>query len=149
MADEARSDAARELAVVLHDLAWLLPRTLDAEVERRFESLPASELEVMRLLVRRPALSVGEVAEELALQAANVSATIRSLLARGLLERRRDRSDGRVARLYPTARARRTRESRERAWGAALQGRLAGLSQSEAKRILSCADPLRRLADSL
>ncbi|MCW2986771.1 MAG: hypothetical protein JWR63_4341, partial [Conexibacter sp.] len=51
---------AKRLAVVLQDLAWLLPRTIGAaELER--EPLPLSELEVMRLLVRRPGLSVGEV----------------------------------------------------------------------------------------
>ncbi|HWI71163.1 MAG TPA: hypothetical protein VNT55_04350, partial [Baekduia sp.] len=64
--------AAKDLAVALQDLAWLLPRTIGA-AELQRESLPLSELEVMRLLVRRPGLSVGDVASELGLHAPNAS----------------------------------------------------------------------------
>ena len=67
----------RELAVTLHDLAWLLPRTLDPQAEAELDVLPGSELEVMRLLVRRPGLSVGDVARELGLQPSNASAAVR------------------------------------------------------------------------
>lgn len=144
---EQATDPVRELAVVLHDLAWLLPRTLDAQVTS--PPLPTSELEIMRLLVRRPGLTVGEVARELALQATNVSSSLRALLARGLLERRRDESDGRVARLYPTAQAIANHEARERAWGDALESRLAGLPRTDADRMLRSAQPLRLLADVL
>jgi DNA-binding MarR family transcriptional regulator len=143
------SDASSELAVILHDLAWLLPRTIDAQVEPQFDALPSSELEIMRLLVRRPGLSVGDVAQELALQTPNVSASVRMLLARGLLERRRDASDGRVTRLHPTRRAVRTREAREEAWGQALDARLAELPAGEAAAIRRCAAPLRRLVEAL
>jgi DNA-binding MarR family transcriptional regulator len=141
--------AARELAVVLHDLAWLLPRTLDAAVEERFDALPASELEIMRLLVRRPGLSVGEVAAELALQKTNVSASVRILVARGLLERRRDAADGRLVRLRPTRRAIAIREAREAAWGVALEEHLSRLPQRDAARALRAAGPLRRLVAEL
>src|SRR5262245_18589772 len=100
---------AKELAVVLQDLSWLLPRTIGAaELER--EALPLSELEVMRLLVRRPGLSVGDVAAELGLHGPNASAAVRSLAARGLLDRRRDPEDGRITRLFPTRRAIATRD---------------------------------------
>src|ERR1700751_2216074 len=55
-----------DLAVVLHDLAWVLPRTIGRERDPR-HLLPASELEIMRLLVRRPGLSVNEGAAGLRL----------------------------------------------------------------------------------
>ena len=110
---------ARDLAVVLHDLAWLLPRTVGLEAASR-DPLPQSELEVMRLLVRRPGLSVNDVARELGLQASNASTAIRLLIARGALERRADLADGRVARLYPTPDAYAARERRELSWGEAL-----------------------------
>jgi DNA-binding MarR family transcriptional regulator len=104
VARQATKAEAKRLAVTLQDLAWLLPRTIGAaELER--EPLPLSELEVMRLLVRRPGLSVGDVAAELGLHGPNASAAVRGLAARGLLERRRDADDGRVTRLHPTARA--------------------------------------------
>jgi DNA-binding transcriptional ArsR family regulator len=100
---------AEDLAVPLFDLAWLLPRTIGAERDPRWV-LPASELEVMRLLVRRPGASVNDVAAGLRLQPANVSTTLRSLERRGLVERRRDEQDGRVVRLHPTALALEHRE---------------------------------------
>jgi DNA-binding MarR family transcriptional regulator len=139
--------AARELAIALHDLAWLLPRTLDPEAEP--EPLPASELEVMRLLVRRPGLSVSDVARELALQTSNASTAVRTLVVRGLLERRRDDEDGRVTRLFPTARADEVRRRREQAWAQALRARLSELPDAEARRLLDAADALRSLADAL
>ena len=143
--DEA---AVVELAVVLNDIAWLLPRTI-GRAALPDDVLPASELEVMRLLVRRPGLSVNEVAAELAMRPSNVSGTVRTLIAQGLLERRRDEGDGRVARLHPTARAIANRDRREQAWGAALAEYLAPLSAAERKRLLGTNASLRRLVEVL
>lgn len=142
---------ARELAVVLHDLVWLLPRTLDAEValDPDLDQLPASELGVMRLLVRRPELTVSAVARELGLQRTNASAAVRSLIVRGLLERVRDGRDGRVARLRPTAAAIANRDRRERAWAQVLGLRLGRLPAPERERILASAPALRRLLEEL
>jgi DNA-binding MarR family transcriptional regulator len=139
----------RDLAVALHDLARLLPRTLDPEAEAGLESLPPSELEVMRLLVRRPALSVGEVARELGLRPSNTSAAIRGLLARGLLERQADASDGRIARLAPTGRAQTIRRRREEAWGELLRARLRRLPPEDADRLLASVDSLKALVGEL
>ena len=83
----SRSQTARRLAVVLHDLAWLLPRTVGAEAAHA-DPLPTSELEIMRLLARRPGLSVNEVARELGLRPNNVSVAVRSLEARDVLRRK-------------------------------------------------------------
>jgi DNA-binding MarR family transcriptional regulator len=126
-----------------------MPRTIDAEAEPGLDALPASELEVMRLLVRRPALTVGEVARELGLQPTNASTAIRTLVGRGLLERQGDAADGRVTRLVPTPRAIENREHREQVWAAALAGRLGVLSPAQAVKVLRCAGPLRALADAL
>lgn len=148
--DGGRGDgeAAKRLAVALQDLAWLLPRTIGAaEIAR--EGLPLSELEVMRLLVRRPGLNVGDVAKELGLHGPNASAAVRSLAARGLLERRRDPSDGRVTRLLPTRLAIATRDRREDAWAAALRDTLARLEDDDAAALLAAAPALRALADRL
>src|ERR1700722_957844 len=141
----------RTLTPALHDLAWLLPRTIDAEAERdpRLDSLPRSELEIMRLLVRRPGLTVGEVARELGLQRTNASTGIRALVRRGLLASERDALDGRVARLTPTALAVRYRDLRERAWAEALEERLGARGEEQRARILACAEPLQALAAAL
>jgi len=134
-----------DLAVVLHDLAWLLPRTIGREPDPR-HVLPASELEIMRLLVRRPGLSVNETAAELRLAPANVSTALRALEARGLLERRRDPVDGRVVRLHPTTAALEHRSDQERAWGNALAHALDALPNAEARRTLAATPSLRALA---
>jgi DNA-binding MarR family transcriptional regulator len=142
---EMEEPTPTDLAVVLHDLAWLLPRTIGRERDPG-QMLPASELEIMRLLVRRPGLSVNETAAELRLAPANVSTALRALEARGLLERRRDPADGRVVRLHPTAAALAHRSDQELAWGNALAQALAALPKADAKRTLGATRALRALA---
>ena len=139
---------SKELAVTLFDLAWLLPRTVGADGPGA-AGLPLSELEVMRLLVRKPGLSVGEVAAALGLQSSNVSATVRSLVTQGLIERRRDERDGRMTRLHPTRKAIAHRDQQEAAWGEELARRLAELPDIERERLLAASSGLKALADLL
>jgi DNA-binding MarR family transcriptional regulator len=134
--------------VSLFDLAWLLPRTIGAE-DRQPDPLPRSELEVMRLLGRRPGANVNTVARDLGLKPSNVSATIRSLVARGLVERRSDPTDGRQVLLHLTSTARASRERRERAWGRELATLLAQLTPDERTRLIAAAPVLRTLAAQL
>ncbi|MEU4237326.1 MarR family winged helix-turn-helix transcriptional regulator [Actinoplanes sp. NPDC026619] len=142
-----RTDA-EALAIVLHDLAWLLPRTIGAEAARA-EPLPPTALEVMRLLTRRPGRSVNEVAAEIGVAANNVSTAVSQLEARGLLARRRDEADGRVIRLHPTATAHEARLRRERSWAERMAAALAHLPGDDADRLVSALPALRHLADGL
>lgn len=135
--------------MALHDLAWVLPRSVDAEVETELEALPPSEVEVMRLLVRRPLLSVREVAEELGLQQSNVSTTVGSLVIRGLIERQDDPADGRVTRLLPTDEASRSRRIREQEWGRRLREHMSELSAEQVRVLVEAAPALRALAAQL
>lgn len=139
---------SRDLAVVLHDLAWLLPRTVGAPAAKA-EPLPPTALEVMRLLSRRPGLSVNDVARELGIAANNVSTAVTQLEGLHLLERRRDAADGRVARLHPTAAAVAARTRRERAWGEAMREVLADADPEDAALLAAAAPALHRLADLL
>ena len=141
--------AARQLATVLHDIAWLVPRKLDPQAELGLEHLPQSELEVMRLLVRVPGLSVGSVARELGLQQSNASAAIRGLLARGLLEREKRRSRRTRLQAGSYRRAQAIRRQREEAWGKLLGSRLAHLSTEDIEKLLSATDSLSALAAEL
>jgi DNA-binding MarR family transcriptional regulator len=149
MARQLSAGLSRELAVVLHDIAWLVPRTIDPWAEADVDPLPTSELEVMRLLVRAPELSVGEIARQLRLQPSNASAAVRSLQNRGLLERKADSRDGRVSRLVPTAKAQAIRRQREGAWGELLRARLRRLPPEGAAQLLGSVDSLRALATEL
>ena len=135
--------------MALHDLVWLLPRTVDPQAEAGLEPLPPSELEVMRLLVRRPGLSVGDVARELGLRPSNASAAVRGLLARGLLERRADQRDGRITRLEPTAEAQTIRRRREAAWGNLLRTHLTRLPAQDVATLLAAVEPLQMLGEEL
>ena len=135
--------------MALHDIAWLLPRKFDPWAEVEPDPLSGSELEVMRLLVRAPELSVGEVAVGLGLQPSNASATVRALITRGLLERRRDSRDGRISRLAPTPRAQAIRRQREEAWGVLLRARLRRLTPEDAATLLDAAHSLQALAGDL
>ena len=143
-----RKSAARDLAVVLYDLAWLLPRTVGLEESRR-NPTRQSELEIMKLLVRRPGLSVSEVARDLGMQPSNVSAAVRSLQQRGMLERRRDEHDARVVVLVPTDAAIADRAQREDAWGAALAEVVAGLPREDAAALTAAGPALHALAQQL
>ncbi|MGN6870312.1 MAG: MarR family winged helix-turn-helix transcriptional regulator [Solirubrobacteraceae bacterium] len=149
MARQPPAARTRDLAVALHDIAWLLPRKLDPWAEVGLEPLPPSELEVMRLLVRAPGLSVGEVAQELGLRPSNASATIRSLMIRGLLERKPDERDGRISRLTPTARAQAVRRQREEAWGVLLGTRLRQLPPEHVATLLAATEGLEALVAAL
>jgi DNA-binding MarR family transcriptional regulator len=144
----SRLQIARQLAVVLYDLAWLLPRTVGAEAAQA-DPLPASELEVMRLLARRPGLSVNEVARELGLRPNNVSVAVRNLEARAVLRRAPDADDGRIVRLEPTAAALAARERREGSWGAQLADVLRDLSPADRAALTAAVPALQHLAGAL
>lgn len=131
--------------MALFDLAWLLPRTVGAE-ERAPDPLPRSELEVMRLLGRRPGTGVNAVARELGLQASNVSVTVRALVERGLVERRASADDRRQVALFLTPAAQASREERERRWGRDLDSMLDQLSGAQRSRVLAAVPALQELA---
>lgn len=133
---------------MLFDLAWLLPRTVGVDDQRR-DPMPPTELEIMKLLVRRPGLSVTEVARELGLQPSNVSTAVRSLTERGMVERRTHAGDARVGRLHPTRTATTNRRAREDAWGRDLDDVLARLDVAERESLRDAIPALRALADSL
>jgi DNA-binding MarR family transcriptional regulator len=137
-----------QLAVTLYDLAWLLPRTVGADEARR-DPMPPTELEIMKLLVRRPGLSVTEVARDLGLQPSNVSTAVRSLGERGMIERRTHENDARVGRLHPTRLAVRNRRSREQAWGRSLERVIADLPADSARRLRGAVPALEELAAAL
>jgi DNA-binding MarR family transcriptional regulator len=61
--------------------------------------LTGSQLELVRLLRRRPGVSVNQVAEELTLAPNTVSTLVRQLVDAGFVVRRRQEADRRVARL--------------------------------------------------
>ncbi|MEW2357153.1 MarR family transcriptional regulator [Spirillospora sp. NPDC029432] len=96
--------AASALAVVLP----ALNRALERRVDREFPHprLPEGQLALLLLVEEREGITVREAADALLMKPNNVSALVARLTEQGLLERRRDTADKRVAHLYPTATAR-------------------------------------------
>lgn len=134
----------RVLAVALHDLARGV-RLAQGDAAG-LPPLPPTEFEVMRYVDAHPGSSVGGVAAALDLRQSNVSAAVRGLADRGLVERRSDADDRRVTRLHPTPLAAERRDPVERAWATTLGEALATLDPADAATIRAAAGPLARLA---
>ncbi|MEV4756789.1 MarR family transcriptional regulator [Micromonospora sp. NPDC049559] len=96
--------AAAVLAGALGDLHRVLRRSASRRAGR--VPLPDAQVELLRLVERRPGVSVKEAAERLGTAANTVSTLIGELAGAGLLERERDPENRRVVRLRLTAAAR-------------------------------------------
>ncbi|MFE9727826.1 MarR family winged helix-turn-helix transcriptional regulator [Streptomyces sp. NPDC005794] len=85
-----------------------LHRGLERKVAQEFPHprLPDGQMALLFLVEEREGITVRETAEALLMKPNNVSALVSQLTDRGLLERRQDPADKRVAHLYPTATAR-------------------------------------------
>jgi DNA-binding MarR family transcriptional regulator len=79
-------------------------------------SLTPSEGTVMRYLFPHPGALASEVADATGLQRSNLSAVLRGLEKKGLIERVADPEDGRWVRILPTAQAIRNYELVRREW---------------------------------
>jgi DNA-binding MarR family transcriptional regulator len=103
----------------------------------------------VRLVRRRPGVSVAQAAAELGVAPNTVSTLVRDLTEAGMLVRTTDESDRRVARLaLPEPLARRFGEWRDRRL-VALGDALATLEPAQQATIASAAELLRQVADEL
>jgi DNA-binding MarR family transcriptional regulator len=83
-------------------------------------SLTPSEGTVMRYLFSHPGALSSQVASATGLQRSNLSAVLRGLEQKGLIERVPDPEDGRWVRIHPTPRAIRNYELVRREWASAV-----------------------------
>ena len=111
--------------------------------------LTGAQLELVRLLRRRPGISVADAAQELGLAANTVSTLVRQLTDVGLLVRRLDPSDRRIARLELSRRI----ASEVEAWRdrrvVALADAIGELAPEEQERLAEAVALLARVADRL
>ena len=111
--------------------------------------LPETHLELLRLVSERPGLRVQEAAGALRLAPNTVSTLVNKLVSAGLLERRRDRRDGRAARLHLTrAAVQRIAAWRDRRQALVAQA-MGTLAAADREAIAGALPALRRLADAL
>ncbi|WNG89814.1 MarR family winged helix-turn-helix transcriptional regulator [Mycobacterium sp. ITM-2016-00317] len=147
MADMLDGSRLRELALTLHDLSWRIARFGPAQAG--VEPLPASELAVLRAVMDQPGRAMSEVAQSLAMQPSNVSAAVRALHDRGLVEKRPAAHDRRVTLLAPTPRALKEREQIEASITATVSAALASLPAEQADALRRALPALRALAEQV
>lgn len=111
--------------------------------------LTGAQLELVRLLRRRPAVSVAEAADDLNLAANTVSTLVGQLSDAGFVRRRVDRSDRRVARLELTPHMRRTVDAWRDSRVVDLAAAIDQLSLREQRRLVVALPVLERLAGQL
>lgn len=139
---------AAVLASVLHDLSWTIQR-LDPVDDLGIERLAPAELTILKEVDRHPGIGVSPLAELLAMQPSNVSASVRHLVGRGLLTRTPCLEDRRLARLHVTEQMLRNRTRIEAAWSSRITDALSRLSEDEAAQLVRCAPALTLLMNEL
>jgi DNA-binding MarR family transcriptional regulator len=140
-----------ELAEDLLEQVGLLRRHVRRRVGRPWTAgtVSGAQAELIRLVRRQPGVSVAAAATELGVAANTVSTLVGSLVSAGILERTRDGTDRRIARLDLTAdgRAHLNRWRDERM--ALLADALAHLSDADRDAIAAAVPALGRLAAEL
>jgi len=113
------------------------------------EPLPTAQIDLLRAVAARPAVTVGEVAFELRIAPNTASTLVNQLVAAGLMVRRQDEVDRRSIRLALTAAA----EARISAWHdrrqELLHQALDRLNADERAAIAAAMPALRRLRETL
>ena len=141
------ADRAEELLGLLASIRRSARRAAGRPLE--LASLTGAQLELVRLVRRTPGLSVADAAHELRLAPNTVSTLVRQLVELGILERKVDETDRRVARLdLPPLTRRRVDAWRDRR--VVLVGRaLDALPARERERIEKALPALAKLAAGL
>jgi len=135
----------------LFDAVGLLRRRARRVVGRPWpmEALSSAQVELVRLVRRRPGLSVAEAATDLGLAANTVSTLVRQLTDAGLLRRLADADDRRVARLQLTAPAqRRVEQWRDRRTGLVAEA-VAALPAADRRALARAVPVIAQLAAML
>ncbi|GIH78916.1 MarR family winged helix-turn-helix transcriptional regulator [Planobispora longispora] len=141
------TSALRALGSVLRDLNRDLVRA-----GRRIAGvapLPETETDIVRLVVRRPGVSPGQIAAELRMQPSNVSAALRHLTAAGLVTRESDPMDRRATRVRPTPQAVENARLMEEARAGLLHEALNDLAAEHQETLLHAIPSLRALENAL
>jgi DNA-binding MarR family transcriptional regulator len=114
-----------------------------------FDKLRPRHVQLLQVLTRRPGLSVRAAAECLSMRPHNVSTLVTDLVNAGLVERRADPADRRVARLHPSDAAREQVDALDRELRATLVGALRRLTDVDRGRIGAAMPALHRVVAGL
>jgi len=128
-------DVLAELA----DVVLRISREVDPHGLRALDIVPLTGTEalVMRWIDRNPGASPSAVADATALQRSNLSVAVRSLVAKGMVERRPDPEDARTVRLFSTDVARDSIGRLHAHWAGALRSALGDGDHADAVAVAS------------
>jgi len=116
---------------------------------RELAALTSAQLELVRVLRRRPGLCVAEAAQDLRLAPNTVSTLVRELVEAGVVERRVDDADRRVARLDLVAEMRRKLERWRDERVVTLASAIGRLPGGDRRALLHALPLLDSLADAV
>jgi DNA-binding MarR family transcriptional regulator len=139
------------LAEDLLEAIGLLRRHARRRVDRPWsvQEVSGAQAELVRLVRRRPGISVAAAAGELGVAANTVSTLVGSLVSAGLVRRCPDPADRRVVRLQLTDTARRRVEQWRDARIAVVTDALSGIDAADRAAIRQAIPALNRLANQL
>jgi DNA-binding MarR family transcriptional regulator len=123
------------IGVVISDVARLLRTEFDRRVHRL--GITRAQWLVLTRLHRRPGASQSELAEMMEVEKATAGRMIDRMVANGWVERRTQRDDRRVKRVYLTADAERVHRRIWRVAEATVDAALGDLSQRESKQLMA------------
>lgn len=132
------------LPELIFDVAEQL--NLRAPTEAGLAELPASEIEVLRLVTLFPGCGIMFLSSRTRMHQANISTTVRSLVGRDLVVKEPDERDRRAVRLYASSKANRDLELLRAIWLRRLLTAFeeAGIEAGERDRLLANLAALRR-----
>lgn len=116
--DRAQADRAQAAMAELADLVLVLARDLAQVAGDDVVALTPTEAAVIRCIDRHPAATPSAVAEATGLHRSNLSVTLRSLEAKGMVHRSHDDRDRRSVLLLPTPLAHEQVARLRKAWAA-------------------------------
>jgi MarR family transcriptional regulator for hemolysin len=129
------------LGALLHDVAHLLRVTIDRELTPY--NLTRAKWLALGVLDRKEGLTQTELAAELELGDATVGRLVERLEERGFIERRPDKSDARVKRLYIQQVARPELDELEHVAASVRQKALRGLTKSNQSLLLQALSKMK------
>ncbi|XVU29960.1 MarR family winged helix-turn-helix transcriptional regulator [Actinoplanes sp. CA-054009] len=140
-----------EIAAAVVELAPALHRALERRADTDFEHPrpPEMQLSALRLVRRRPGLTVRELAGELQLKPNNASALVTAMVTNGLLVKEPDRADRRVVRLRLTDEARRRHDTVQDLFTGYVEAALATLTDGERRDLAAALPVLHRITEQI
>jgi DNA-binding MarR family transcriptional regulator len=145
------SEVTDEALADLADLVLRVSREIDPNGSSALDVVPltGTEVLVLRWVDMHPGTSPSATAEATALQRSNLSAALRSLVAKGMVDRRADPRDARLVQLFATEQAAANIRVLRAHWAGKLRAALGDASTDAQGRVRDAVALLTRFDDGL